>query len=351
MSINLNKDGDKKSSDDANSKKAAVEGSGAKPSFNFTKEPVATGGSSEKDLKSKINFSKEPLSSSGKSEKSSSPTDGGAKPKFNFDKEPVAPKTSDSSKSNSKAWVYILLLLVIGGGLFYFLSGNESSSNNTGEVAEVTLATTESAVAPAGDAADNAATGVDTSVSPTSETSVAADPAAGSSAIADPSGAASVASSAGATSSSPVANASSSPTSSGSTGNSKTGSSGAANSSAQNNAIVKPSLMNTVVAEFTFGSTAAQLKDPALVDQLANYLTANPNSQVVVAGYTSSDGAVDANERLSQLRAEAFMQMLVAKGVGESRIKAVGKGIANPIGDNSTPEGRARNRRVEVSYQ
>ncbi|KVS13682.1 hypothetical protein WK32_31580 [Burkholderia vietnamiensis] len=55
------------------------------------------------------------------------------------------------------------------------------------------------------------------------------------------------------------------------------------------------------------------------------------------------------NAALSEERATQVMQMLQAAGVPSSRLEAVGKGEANPLGDNRTVQGRAQNRRVEIS--
>ena len=67
-----------------------------------------------------------------------------------------------------------------------------------------------------------------------------------------------------------------------------------------------------------------------------------------VNGYTDSTGSADYNEQLSQRRANSVGNYLIQSGVGANRISAVGFGESNPIASNSTPEGRAQNRRVEV---
>jgi len=102
------------------------------------------------------------------------------------------------------------------------------------------------------------------------------------------------------------------------------------------------------VVEFTNGS--ARLTDasyPAL-QQVARLLLANPDVRIEVRGHTDSHGAAEANRDLSHRRAMAVRDALIQFGVSPSRITAVGFGEANPIDTNNTPEGRARNRRIEI---
>jgi outer membrane protein OmpA-like peptidoglycan-associated protein len=69
---------------------------------------------------------------------------------------------------------------------------------------------------------------------------------------------------------------------------------------------------------------------------------------IVVEGHTDSKGNDDANMVLSQARAESVRSYLVSRGVKAERISAVGRGEAQPVASNDTPEGRANNRRVEI---
>lgn len=85
------------------------------------------------------------------------------------------------------------------------------------------------------------------------------------------------------------------------------------------------------------------------LDRVAAALKQLDESQVVtIYGHTDSRGADDMNRRLSQERADVVREYLVGKGVGATKIKAVGKGESEPIASNDTPEGRANNRRVEM---
>ena len=70
---------------------------------------------------------------------------------------------------------------------------------------------------------------------------------------------------------------------------------------------------------------------------------------IVAAGHTDSKGSNDYNQALSERRANSVSQYLLAKSVVEARIEAVGFGEGTPIADNETTDGRALNRRVELS--
>ena len=84
------------------------------------------------------------------------------------------------------------------------------------------------------------------------------------------------------------------------------------------------------------------------LNQVADALLQNRDSNMVVEGHTDSQGNDDANLKLSQDRANSVRDYLVGRGVAADRIKAVGKGETTPIADNKSPEGRANNRRVEI---
>lgn len=75
----------------------------------------------------------------------------------------------------------------------------------------------------------------------------------------------------------------------------------------------------------------------------------NPKTAVNVVGYTDSTGSHDLNMRLSQQRADSVASSLITQGVDASRIRTSGMGPANPIASNSTAEGKAQNRRVEIT--
>ena len=85
------------------------------------------------------------------------------------------------------------------------------------------------------------------------------------------------------------------------------------------------------------------------VAQIAELLKAHPTLSLDVVGHTDDVGGADANLRLSQRRADAVVTALVEDhGIDEARLNPVGKGMGQPVADNATDEGKAKNRRVEL---
>jgi outer membrane protein OmpA-like peptidoglycan-associated protein len=82
--------------------------------------------------------------------------------------------------------------------------------------------------------------------------------------------------------------------------------------------------------------------------QVATVLLSTRERNIVVEGHTDSQGSDATNLALSQRRAEAVRNDLVQRGYQADRIRAVGLGESRPVADNSGPEGRANNRRVEI---
>ncbi|MGC4087710.1 MAG: OmpA family protein [Polyangiaceae bacterium] len=102
---------------------------------------------------------------------------------------------------------------------------------------------------------------------------------------------------------------------------------------------------------FTTGKSELLPLAQQKLDQVAEALKQSDSPHIVVEGYTDSRGADDANQKLSQQRAEAVRTYLVSRGVKTESITAVGKGEANPVASNESAEGRANNRRVEIVVQ
>jgi OmpA-OmpF porin, OOP family len=100
-----------------------------------------------------------------------------------------------------------------------------------------------------------------------------------------------------------------------------------------------------------FDTDSATLR-PESREQLRNVasiLRAYPNVNIKIGGYTDNVGDTQSNIRLSQDRANGVMAELVALGVSPDRLEAQGYGEQFPIGDNSTAEGRAKNRRIAMN--
>jgi lipid-binding SYLF domain-containing protein len=87
--------------------------------------------------------------------------------------------------------------------------------------------------------------------------------------------------------------------------------------------------------------------EPAL-SQVAQTLKDNPAWRVRIEGFTDNVGRPDTNAKLSEQRAEAVKTWLVGHGIDAARLATKGYGAARPIANNSTDEGRAQNRRVEI---
>ena len=102
-----------------------------------------------------------------------------------------------------------------------------------------------------------------------------------------------------------------------------------------------------VVASFASDSTALTGEAKQHLAGLAHSLKVT-RTKITLDGYADSSGSERLNKTLSRDRAARVRRALIANGVKASRIHAVGRGSANPVADNDTPEGRAQNRRVEL---
>ncbi len=99
---------------------------------------------------------------------------------------------------------------------------------------------------------------------------------------------------------------------------------------------------------FDFDSYQLKPEAKEMLRKIAKTLNQNPDTVILIVGYTDSMGKFDYNVRLSEKRAEAVKNELVLNGVDPSRILTFGCGPKHPIAPNDTPEGRALNRRVEI---
>ena len=107
-----------------------------------------------------------------------------------------------------------------------------------------------------------------------------------------------------------------------------------------------------LLQDVSFGADQTEFKAGNGGDfrQVVTLLRDYPNALLIIEGYTDNRGSEQFNERLSLQRAKSVQQALVADGLNATRIRARGRGSADPIADNGTTEGRAENRRVELVF-
>lgn len=99
---------------------------------------------------------------------------------------------------------------------------------------------------------------------------------------------------------------------------------------------------------FAFDSAALQPDSDPVLAELYRGLRADPSASIVIEGHTSSEGATDYNQGLSERRAAAVRADLVRRGLAAERLRAVGVGETRPIAPNDDESGRSVNRRVEI---
>jgi outer membrane protein OmpA-like peptidoglycan-associated protein len=110
------------------------------------------------------------------------------------------------------------------------------------------------------------------------------------------------------------------------------------------------STVTIVLDETVFDTSTGGLsaKGQSTVQSTAKSVAAFPNARVSVEGHTDSTGNSASDQRAAEQRAEAVRAALFAGGVASARLTSTGFGGTRPIGDNSTAEGRSKNRRVEI---
>lgn len=100
--------------------------------------------------------------------------------------------------------------------------------------------------------------------------------------------------------------------------------------------------------EFDFGKATLRPQSYSTLDDLVDYLKRKPNERIEIGGHTDNIGSDEKNLVLSLERANSIVTYLTAKGISNDRLVAKGYGAEEPIEDNSTEEGRQKNRRTEV---
>ena len=102
-----------------------------------------------------------------------------------------------------------------------------------------------------------------------------------------------------------------------------------------------------VTFEYNKSSLTATAKSN--LDKLVEVFNEYPDTNLLIVGHTDNVGSQSYNKPLSEQRAKAVRDYLVSKGISASRLTSAGRGLEEPIADNSTAEGRASNRRVEIA--
>ena len=113
--------------------------------------------------------------------------------------------------------------------------------------------------------------------------------------------------------------------------------------------------LKAINATVYFGNSGTEAKPDektdAVIRAICEVMKADNNLKVVITGYTDNRGSVQTNMKYGQKRAEALRDYMVKQGVPAANIECVSKGPSEPIADNKTKEGRAKNRRATVKFK
>jgi outer membrane protein OmpA-like peptidoglycan-associated protein len=106
------------------------------------------------------------------------------------------------------------------------------------------------------------------------------------------------------------------------------------------------------LGDVLFDTGQATLKPGAnlALNRLATFLSANPQTRIIIEGHTDSRGAEDYNQVLSERRARAVATELMSRGISPDQLQTLGRSKGYPVASNDTPEGRQQNRRVEIVF-
>lgn len=99
---------------------------------------------------------------------------------------------------------------------------------------------------------------------------------------------------------------------------------------------------------FESGSATLEAESGPRLDRVVEYMTHRPTVRLIIGGHTDNVGDPARNQRLSQERADAVRDYLVAHGIDAGRLESVGFGDTMPVASNDTEAGRAQNRRIEA---
>ncbi len=109
--------------------------------------------------------------------------------------------------------------------------------------------------------------------------------------------------------------------------------------------------LNNFAKTILFDSGASKIKEESIsvLQSILATLKDYPNEKFVIEGHTDSSGSQAVNQRLSEERANAVKAYLTTNGIDGNRLSAKGYGETKPVADNTTNEGKAKNRRIEIN--
>jgi len=119
-----------------------------------------------------------------------------------------------------------------------------------------------------------------------------------------------------------------------------------ASAQAMSDAITRSGRLDVYGINFATGQAAITPASDAVLNDVLAVLSANPDWKLRIEGHTDNVGDAAANLKLSNARAAAVAAWLTGKGIDATRLTTAGLGDTQPVGENSTEDGRARNRRV-----
>ena len=107
----------------------------------------------------------------------------------------------------------------------------------------------------------------------------------------------------------------------------------------------------TLHINFETGKSVIKPESQPIIDQMTEMLRTDASIKISIEGHTDNVGTAAANQALSQNRSKAVMDAIIAEGIDKARLSSKGWGQNKPVADNSTEEGKAMNRRVEIVKQ
>jgi len=125
----------------------------------------------------------------------------------------------------------------------------------------------------------------------------------------------------------------------------------AANADAMKDGLAQNGHVEVPGIYFDFSKADLKLESKPALDELKKFLQASPSLRVWVVGHTDNVGAVESNLALSKARAAAVVTALSSAGIAPARLAPFGNGPYAPVATNTTEDGRAKNRRVELVAQ